>query len=81
LLQVFDNGKVECHFWLKSYNPDENGTYRYDQYHLQPLTKDQIALQFDALDIKSNGYLKNVKFKTLGEILQVSCLLDPDQDQ
>ncbi|MDP8221568.1 MAG: SpoIIE family protein phosphatase [Candidatus Stygibacter frigidus] len=77
LLHVFDNGKVECHFWLKSYNPDENGAYLYDQAQLKPLTKDQITLQLNALDIKSNGYLKKVKFKTLGEILQVICLLDP----
>ena len=77
LLQVFDNGNVECHFWLKTYNSNENDVYLYDQSLMQPLTKDQIVLQLNALDIKSEGYLKKVKFKTLGEILQVICLLDP----
>lgn len=77
LLQVFENGNVECHFWLKTHNSNENDVYLFDQLLMQPLTKDQIALELNALDIKSQGYLKKIKFKTLGEILQVICLLDP----
>ncbi|MCF7911043.1 MAG: SpoIIE family protein phosphatase [Candidatus Cloacimonetes bacterium] len=81
LLLAYDNGFIECNFWLKSHNPNENQFSQDDQSERQPLTKDMITSQLNSLEIKSNGYLKEVKFKTLGEILQVICLLDPFPDK
>jgi phosphoserine phosphatase RsbU/P len=70
LLLVYENDIIECHFWLKSPQKDEFSSR-------EAITKNQISAQINSLEIKKDGYLKEVKYKTLGDILQVICLLDP----
>lgn len=70
LLLVYKNDIIECHFWLKS---PQNNEYS----NRKPITKHQISAQISSLDIKKDGYLKEVKYKTLGDILQVICVLNP----
>jgi hypothetical protein len=73
LLLSYDNGSLESLFWLKPYSEDILMDDKKEK--TCQLNEADILEKLNPLEIHKRGYLKEVNFKSLGEIIQVTCHL------
>ncbi len=77
LMLTYDTGPVECLFWMKSGNADNPSSA--ESVSLNSLNEKFISQQLNSLCSRQNNYRIEINYKTLGDILQITCLLTPSK--
>ncbi|MCF7919889.1 MAG: SpoIIE family protein phosphatase [Candidatus Cloacimonetes bacterium] len=76
LLLIYSDNRIECRFWIKK-DLEEDNVFS----NKQILDHQAVATAFQQLDIYILNYLKDLKFKNLGDYLEINCILTPNPER